>query len=128
MEGLVDLVGVDVLVDVAKCRVVGIAPSRAATGREAALVDLVSLDVTRRVVAGEETSFVLIGVSGESTTDSGRPIVCHLCEMSDVMTVSCEIFKFRNFYKKFINSHVVSAAVVDCRLIGQLVFVEPDKH
>lgn len=88
MEGSVDLVGVDVFVDVAECRVVGIASSCAAAGREAAFVDLVSLDVTRRVVAGEETSFVLVGVSGESTTDSGCPIVGHLSEMSDVMTVS----------------------------------------
>lgn len=88
MEGSVDLVGVDVFVDVTKCWVVGVASSCAASGGEAALVDLVSLDVTRRVVAGKETSFVLIGVSGESTTNSGRSIVSHLREMSDVMTVS----------------------------------------
>lgn len=43
---LVDLVGVDVFVDVAESRVVGVASTRAAAGREAALVDFVSLDVT----------------------------------------------------------------------------------
>lgn len=92
------MVGVDVFVDVAESRIVGIASSRAAPGWEATLIDLVALDVARRVVAGKETSFVLVGIPGESAADSGRPIVGHLREVSNVMTVACEIFKFRNFF------------------------------
>lgn len=93
LQSSVDLIGVDVLVDVAECRVVGIAPSRAATGREAALVDFVSFDVTWRVVAGEKASFVIIRVSGEGATDSRRPIVSHLRKVANVVTVSWEISK-----------------------------------
>lgn len=124
------MIGINRFVNITESWVAGILAADAAGRWPAALVDAVALDVARRVVAGEESRFVAVGVAGEGAANVRRAVVRHLREMSNVVALHLGRKKVRNiFFKCFqLSLHVPPTAIVDGRLVGERVLVEPHKH
>lgn len=83
---LIYLVRINGLIDVAERRVRRVFSINASGSWFAALVNSIVLDVARCVIASEESSFVVVGVTRESASNVRCPIVSHLSEVTDVMT------------------------------------------
>ena len=84
----IDLIGVDRFIDVAESGIVRVLAVETTSSGNSTLINFVSFDVARCVVAGKKSCSVIIRISGKCTSNLSRTIVNHLSEVSNVVARS----------------------------------------
>lgn len=81
----VNLIRINRLVHITQSRKAWISSAQTLRRRRSTFIDPIAFDITRSIIACEQACFIAIGVTCECTADLCRPIVCHLCKVSDVV-------------------------------------------